>query len=135
MRFCSAALVILHGIEQSFLGTPLGNDCVAVPETILEISISDLKIFKESFIICSYLAHFPAQAEKKKNPSRKKFFIFLEMVLSSSNIKKFLYFLKRKLFLYFLKRKLFSYFKKWNPALFSLSSRNQKIPLENISHT
>ena len=66
MRFCSAALVILHGIEQSFLGTPLGNDCVAVPETLLEISISDLKIFKESFIICSYLAHFPAQAEKKK---------------------------------------------------------------------
>ena len=40
------------------------------------------------------------------------------MELSSSNIKKFLYFLKRKLL----------YFRKWNPALFSPSSKNNKNP-------
>ena len=51
------------------------------------------------------------------------------MELSSSNIKKkFLYFLKRKLFLYFLKRKLFLYFRKWNPALFTPSSKNKRNP-------
>ena len=39
------------------------------------------------------------------------------MKLSSSNIKKFLYFLKRKLFLYFWK---------WNPALFTPGSKKKK---------
>ena len=40
-------------------------------------------------------------------PTRKKFLIFLEMDLSSSNIKKFSYSLKRKLFLYFRKHNFF----------------------------
>ena len=40
-----------------------------------------------------------------------------------------------KKFLYFLKRKLFIYFWKWNPAFFSPSSKNKKIHPENISHT
>ena len=48
--------------------------------------------------------------------------------------KNFLYFfLKKPLgknFLYFPKRRLFLYFRKWNPALFSLSSRNKKSPLQ-----
>ena len=41
--------------------------------------------------------------KKQKNPPRKKFITFPETETSSSNIKKILYFLKRKLFLYFLK--------------------------------
>ena len=39
------------------------------------------------------------------------------MELSSSNIKNFLYFLERKFFLYL---------RKWNPALFTPSSKNKR---------
>ena len=85
-------------------------------------------------MICSYLTHFPAQAQKKKkiNPEKNSLYIrkwnFLALI-----IKKFLYFLKIKLFSYFHKRKLFLYFWKWNPALFSPGSKNKKIhPRENF---
>ena len=45
--------------------------------------------------------HYQARARKiKKIHPEKKFLILQEMELSSSNIKKFLYFLKRKLFSY-----------------------------------
>ena len=57
------------------------------------------------------------------------------MELSSSNIKKFFYSLKRKLFLYFLKRKLFLYFRKRNPVLLSPSSNNKRNPPQEISYT
>ena len=49
--------------------------------------------------------------------------MFLEMELPYSNIKKFLYFFKRKL------SKLsyiFLYFRKWNPALPNLKRKNKK---------
>ena len=46
------------------------------------------------------------------------------MELSNSNIIFF--------FLYFLKRKLFLYFPKWNPAHFSLSLKNKRIPTREI---
>ena len=49
------------------------------------------------------------------------------MELSGSEIKKFLYFLKRKLFLYFWK---------CNPALFSKTSKNKKnLPRENLFYS
>ena len=55
------------------------------------------------------------------------------MELSSSNIKKnfriwnFVALILKK-FLYFLKRKLFLYFRKWNPALFTTSLKNKRNP-------
>ena len=53
--------------------------------------------------------------KKLKKPTRKKLFIFPEMELSSSKVKKnFLCFLKRKLLSYSPKRKLFLYFRIWN---------------------
>ena len=88
-----------------------------------------------SSIFKRHRAHFPDQARKnKKNAPRKKFLIFQEMEKNFFLILKkklyflkrklFSYFLERKLFLYFLKRKLLLYFRKWNPALFSPSSKN-----------
>ena len=55
----------------------------------------------------------------KKQSTRNKFLIFLVTKLSSSNTKKFLYFLKRKLFLFFRKR---------NPVLFNRSLKNIRNP-------
>ena len=55
--------------------------------------------------------------------------MFLEMELPYSNIKKFLYFFKRKL------SKLsyiFLYFRKWNPALPNLKRKNKKNPPRKI---
>ena len=49
------------------------------------------------------------RSKNKRNLSRKKFLIFQEIEPSGSNIKKFLYCLKRNVFLYF---------RKWNPAIF-----------------
>ena len=43
--------------------------------------------------------------------------------------------LRLKNFLYFLRRNLFLYFWKWNPALFSPSSKNKKIHPEKIYYT
>ena len=55
-----------------------------------------------SSIFCSYLAHFPRQDQKNnKNPPRKRFLIFSEMELSSSNIKKIRIFSQKKAFLIF----------------------------------
>ena len=73
-----------------------------------------------------YPGHFPAQSQKtpkqihlEKNWNRKWNFPALVF-------KKFLYFLKRKVFLYFLK---------WNPALFTRSSKNKRNPPGKISYT
>ena len=55
--------------------------------------------------------------------------MFLEMELPYSNIKKFLYFFKRKL------SKLsyiFLYFRKWNPALPNLKRKTKKIHQEKF---
>ena len=49
------------------------------------------------------------RSKNKRNLSRKKFLIFQEIEPSGSNIKKFLYCLKRNVFLYS---------RKWNPAIF-----------------
>ena len=58
-----------------------------------------VKIAITSSIKCSYLAHFPAQVPPTpKNPPRKKFLKFLEIELSSSNIKKILIFSQEKAF-------------------------------------
>ena len=51
----------------------------------------------------------------------KRYLYFLKRKL-------FLYFLKRKFCLYFLKRKLFLMFRKWNSALFSPRTKNEKNP-------
>ena len=48
------------------------------------------------------------------------------MELSSSNIKNFLYFLERKFFLYL---------RKWNPALFTPSSKNKRNSPREHSYT
>ena len=48
--------------------------------------------------------HFSIQAQKK-NPPREKFLYGRKIEISSSNIIKFLHFLKRKLYLYLRKRK------------------------------
>ena len=67
----------------------------------------------------SHLVQFPAQDQKnQKKLTTKQCFIFSEMELSSSNIKKFLYFLKRKLFLCFLKKKAFLVFPEVEPWIF-----------------
>ena len=53
-----------------------------------------------STTICSYLVHFLSPSSKnKKSPPRKKFLIFRETELSSSNIKKNLVFSQKKAFL------------------------------------
>ena len=55
-----------------------------------------------------YLAHFSAQARKKKNPLSEMFSIFLifsEMELSSSKIKKVLIFSQKNVFLIFREMK------------------------------
>ena len=61
----------------------------------------------------------------------------IRIIFFLENIKKSLYFRKwnflaliLKKFLYFLKRKLFLYLQKWNPALFSPSSKNNKSHLQ-----
>ena len=61
----------------------------------------------------------------------------IRIIFFLENIKKSLYFRKwnflaliLKKFLYFLKRKLFLYLQKWNPALFSPSSKNNKSHLK-----
>ena len=55
-----------------------------------------------SSIICSYLMHFLIPSSKnKKNPSRKKFFIFREMELYSSKINNFFIFSQKNAFLIF----------------------------------
>ena len=46
---------------------------------------------------------------RSKNLPRKKFLMFQEIEPSGSNVKKFLYSLRRNVFLYF---------RKWNPAIF-----------------
>ena len=56
-----------------------------------------------SSILWSYLAHFYDQARKiKQNPPRKKFLIFQEMELSSSNIKNTIIFPQKKAFIKYL---------------------------------
>ena len=54
-----------------------------------------------------------------KKIHQNKFFVFPEMEVSRSDIKKFLYFIKRKHLLYF---------QKWSPVLFSPSSKNKITP-------
>ena len=77
-----------------------------------------------SSILQGYLANLAAKLEKNfKSPPRKKFRIFQKMGLSGSSIKECLICLKRKLFLHFWK---------WNSALFSPSSKNEKIPFKKI---
>ena len=68
---------------------------------------------------CSYLAYFPAQTQKKtKNiDSEKNSLYYRKWNFLAQILKKFLYFLKRK---------LFWYFQKWNPAVFSRSLKNKR---------
>ena len=78
-------------------------------------------------IFYGYLDHFYAQPRKiTKHVRPKKFVIFQEMEISSSNMEKILYFLKTKHLLYFRKR---------NPALFSPRLKNKKVHPEKISYT
>ena len=74
------------------------------------------------------------QKTKKKSP-QKTFLIFPGMDLSSSNIKKVIIFSQIRASLYILKRKIFLYFQKWNPELFSPSSKNKKIYPKKTSYT
>ena len=55
----------------------------------MELSVSNIKKF----------------LKLREMETLKRFLIFREMKISTSDIKKFLYFLKRKLFLYFRKPK------------------------------
>ena len=73
----------------------------------------------------------------KKNPPRKNSLYFWKWNCLALMLKRYLYFLKRKLFLYFpkrklclyfLKRKLFLIFRKWNSVLFSSRTKNEKNP-------
>ena len=78
-----------------------------------KIKIKNMKIYNDVFnwrcntqqssTLCSYLAHLSAQTQKifQKEPSRKKFHIFLEIDFSSSNIKKILIFSQKKAFFIF----------------------------------
>ena len=61
-------------------------------------------------------ALFNLPPKNTKNPPRKKFLIFQEIKLSTSNNKKIILF----------SQKLSLYFRKWNPSLFSPSSKNKK---------
>ena len=85
----------------------------------------------------------PNPKQIKRSTPKKNSLYFQKRNFLALILKKFLYFLKRKLFLYFLKiklfiyffkRKLFLYFQKWNPAFFSPSSKNKKNPSEKISY-
>ena len=73
------------------------------------MELSSFNIKKNSYISGNGTLHFPAQTKKiknrknKKNLPRKKFLIFPEMELSSSNIKKILIFSQKKVFLIFPK--------------------------------
>ena len=73
----------------------------------------DMRVYYHvgSSIFCSNLAHFPAQAPQKtkKNPLRKKFLMFLEMELSSSNTEKILIFSQKESFSYIFSKESFSY--------------------------
>ena len=60
----------------------------------------------------------PNPKKKQKNPSRKKFLIFPEMKLSSSNIKKILIFSQKKAFLIFSQEKVFLIFPEINNFTF-----------------
>ena len=97
------------------------------------MSASNISKNNLSSIKWSYLVHFlgeiPSFLDKNlKNPSQKKFLTFLEMDLSSSNIKKVLIFSQRKAFLissqkkknfsFIFSKEIFSYisFQKWLPA-------------------
>ena len=63
---------------------------------------------------------FQPKFEKlKKIHPEKEFLIFQEIQLFSSNIEKIFIFPQKKLFLFT---------RKWNPALFSPSSKTKKIP-------
>ena len=69
-------------------------------------SLNKKHLYKSS-IFQSCLTHFLGQVQKiKKNPPQKEFFIFQEMELSSSNIKKILIFSQKKAFLIFWKMEL-----------------------------
>ena len=59
--------------------------------------------------------HLQTQTPKnyKKTPEKNSLY-FWKWNFLAQILKKFLYFLKRKLFLYSPKRKLFLYFRKWN---------------------
>ena len=62
-----------------------------------------------------------------KKMHTKKFLIFPEMKLSSSNIKKILIFSQKKTFLIFSQKKAFLIFPKTEPSTFqSPSSKNKK---------
>ena len=91
----------------------------------------------------------PKPPKKQTNSSRKKFFIFWIMELSSFNIKKNIIFPEIKHCTFrtqpskFFPKKtrsekishIFLYFPKWNPGLFSLSSISKKIHPGKISYT
>ena len=93
----------------------------------MELSSSNIKkilIFPEMKPCTSQPKHQKTKTfYHEKNPSCFRKWNILALIL-----KEFLYFLKRSLFLYFLKRKLFLCFRKWNPALFTPSSKNQRNP-------
>ena len=79
-----------------------------------------------SSILCSYLLHFSAQAQKnKKIHPEKNSLHFGKLNFLTLRFRNFLYFLKRKLFLYF---------RKWNPALFNSSPKNKKVHREKIPY-
>ena len=84
----------------------------------MELSGCNIK----KYLIFSYISkngtlHFSAQVRKiKKIHPEKKFLIFQEIQLFSSNI------------FIFPQKKLFRFTRKWNPALFSSSSKTKKIP-------
>ena len=86
--------------------------------SVMKLFFSKKQFHRKQYIL-GLPGTIPSQRPKKQKKSvSKKFLIFPEIELSSSNIKKkFLYFLERKLFLYFLK---------WKPALFSPSLKNKK---------
>ena len=80
----------------------------------------------KSSIFCSYLANFPAQAQKTKKvyPEKNSLYFrkwnFLALIL--------------KKIVYFLKRKPFLYFQKWNTAHFTPSSKNKRNAPDKISY-
>ena len=89
--------------------------------------------YKESLItssiLCSYLAYFPAQAQKaKKNSPRKKFLIYPEIEFSRFNIKKILIFFQKKAFLIFSQKNVFLIFLEMNLFTFNLRWKNKKNP-------
>ena len=91
-----------------------------------EIPVTNLIDLARSSGIKSHLAHFQVQARKiKKIHPEKNSLYFQKWNFLALLLKKFLHFLKRKLFLYS---------QKWNPALFSPSSKNKKIYPKKTSY-